>query len=333
MTIYEFAKQVGLSVATVSKAFNNYPDVSERTKNRVLQEARNIGFEPNLAAQTLTTKRSYLIGVIYNESTGEGLTHPHFSEILEHFKRTMEQNGYQIMFLSTLPDDSNRSIVQKCRYRGLDGVLVMAGDPSSEEFTELWSSGIPTVLVDFEWERQSSALCDNRMGMELIAEYLTALGHREFMYLTNPRTHPSAVDRLPALREALSARGIALAEDRIIGGTGYSFDDGYNAIVSNLPLPSEVTAVITAYDRLAFGAMHALREHGYRIPDDISITGFDNLMSEQMEFWNLTTVEQPRSEIGREAARLMLARIADSDSTERLRLPLRLIERGSCRKV
>ena len=329
LTIYEFAEHMSLSVATISKVFNGYSDVSARTRARVLLEAKRLDFEPLMAAKTISTKKSLLIGIIYSETTGEGLMHPHFSEILEHFKRTMEAQDYSILFLNKdHPSQSMRTLMQQCKYRALDGVMIMAEDPSAPQTNEVLKSDLPAVLVDFEFTNRSSVLSDNALGMHLVVDHLYALGHRKFAYVTAPLNHPSAGERFKAFRDALGRYDLTIPDEAVVGQTGYTFNDGCRAIKQ---LPDDLcgaTAVVCSYDRLAFGVIHQLQERGLRAPEDISVTGFDNLVSDQMDFWNLTTIEQPRADIGAEAGRLLLREIADGDRTP-VRLPVRLIVRGT----
>lgn len=332
-TIYDLAKSLGLSVSTASKALNGYPDINPETRRRVLEEAQRMGFEPNSAARSITTKRSYLIGIVYRED-GEGLMHPHFAEILENFRKAMEEHGYQLMFIGDSTGNVQRTILQTCRYRSLDGVLVMAVDRQKPGVEEFLNSSVPMVLVDFEWPGRNSVLSDNQGGMEQVVDHLYELGHRDFLYLSAPRHSPAGEERLMGVTRALESHGIALPPSRIVEAESFDFKSGYQAVERALKNGTEFTAVITAYDRLAFGAIYCLREHGLRVPEDVSITGFDDLNSDQMFFWQLTTVEQQRSQIGAEAARVLLKSMLErKHKAERFRLPVRLVKRATCRSI
>lgn len=334
MTIYELAQHLGLSVSTTSKALNGYPDVNEETRKRVLRAAEELGYQPSIAAQSITTKRSYLVGVLYVENTGIGLMHPHFSEILEYFKQTIEQNGYQLMFISQSTGDVKRTLLQTCRYRSLDGLLIMAADRTHPEVVEILGSDIPAVLVDFAWPPRPSVISDNIGGIRMVADYLVSLGHREFVYLAGP-IHQIAFElRKEGLIAGLLAHGISLPEERICASDGMDFQGGYEAMESMLPHLPAATAVIGAYDDMTIGALCCLRDHGIRVPEDVSITGFDNIINDQVDYWQLTTVEQPRAQIGTLAAEQLLANMQDKTCEgESVLLPVRLVERSSCRRI
>jgi len=334
MTIYKLAKHLGLSVSTTSKALNGYPDVSPETRKRVLSAAEELGYHPSIAAQSITTKRSYLVGILYAENTGTGLMHPHFSEILEYFKQTIEQNGYQLLFISQNTGKTRRTLLQSCRLRALDGLLIMAADRTQAEVIEVLQSDIPAVLVDFAWPSRPSVMSDNVGGIRLVADYLVSLGHRKFVYLAGPVQQMAFGLRRDGLIAGLKNHGITLPEDRICASGGIDFQSGYEAMASMLPLLADTTAVVGAYDDMMIGALCCLRDHGVRVPDDVSATGFDNIINDQVDYWRLTTVEQPRSQIGTLAAEQLLANMRRKTCKgESVLLPVRLMKRGSCRAV
>lgn len=334
MTIYELAEHLKLSVSTTSKALNGYPDVNEKTRKRVIKAAQELSYEPSIAAQSITTKKSYLIGVVYKETTGEGLMHPHFSEILEWFKKEIEKSGYQLMFLGENAGASHRTLLQMSRYRALDGLLIMAADRYNPGIMELLETDIPVVLVDFEWNGKPSVLSDNTMGIRMIVEYLIAAGHRQFAYLAGPCDEHAFSLRKHGLQSTLQMHALTIQDDLICESQGIDFQSGYDTMRTLIPRLKNVTAVVGAYDSLMVGAMCCLRDHGIRVPEDISLTGFDNVLGDQMNYWQLTTVEQPRAQIGALAAKQLIRNIEEKicSGTSTL-LPLRLVERASCKRL
>ncbi|MEG0049069.1 MAG: LacI family DNA-binding transcriptional regulator [Clostridia bacterium] len=332
-TIYDLASDLGLSVSTTSKAINGYTDVSMKTRERVMQRAKELGFEPSMAAKANTTKQSFLLGVIYAEK-GEGLMHPHFSEILENFRKTVEMHGYQIMFIGENNLSTNRTLLQTCRYRGVDGVLIMAFDHRVEELHQVLESDIPMVLVDYEWENCSSVISNNEDGMKRIIDYCWQQGHRDFCYIAAPKIFQAAEERLYGIKDGLKKYGIQLPEEKIVYTDEYSFKEGYDAMEKLLKRKLSSTVVVTAYDRYAFGAMYCLQEHGIKVPEELSVTGFDDLPSDQMLFWKLTTVRQQRAQIGIEAGRILLDEIQHGEKEQvRIRLDTPLVVRTSVKKI
>jgi LacI family transcriptional regulator len=333
MTIYDLAQKLGLSVSTTSKALNGYTDVKPATRERVLTAAKEMGFEPSAAARSITTKRSYLIGVIYQD-LGGGLMNPHFSEILEHFRRTVEALGYQIMFVSV----NDRTLLQNTRWRGLDGVVVMSYDEDSEQLDELLSTPIPAVLTDFDHGDCASVFSDNQAGMEVIVNYLWGMGHRNYCYVSTHLNHTSGRERFEGVRDALARRGIAEKDFRVVNATGHSYLAGYRVgeeLLSREMIGAERSlALITASDQVAFGLCSRLKENGISVPKDVSVTGFDDLSMEETNYWQLTTLRQQRMRIGQEAGKLLVRQIQEGakDSLQ-IRLPVTLVERGSVRRL
>ena len=334
MTIYDFAKELQLSAATVSKALNGYPDVGPKTRARVLAKAAELGFEPNIAARSITTKKSQLIGVLFS-NIHEGLLHPHFAEILEHFRNAVEAGNYEMVFIADQPG-KQRSLWQACQYRAVEGVLVVSYDASSEEFATLMNSPLPVVLVSYEWPGCSSVLSDNGAGMRVLVDYLYDCGHRDFAYISAPLEHVSGAgwERFAGVRDALAEKGLRLTERNTIVAASLGAKSGYNAATEMLSREMQATAVITAYDRLAVGAIDCFERSGLHVPEDISVTGFDDLPSDLDMLKSLTTMRQQRDKIGKLAAELLLKQIsAGRKLTEPIRLPVELVPRTSTKII
>ena len=186
-TIYDLSRQLGLGVSTISKALNGYSDVSEKTRQRVLEAAREMGFQPNSNAQALKTKRSRLIGVLHQDIQGGGLMHPHFGTILEYFRRSVEEHGYELMLMNQNTGRRRRSFVEQCRYRNFEGMLIMVAEQNDPDVQQLIAGEVPKVLVDAECPGQCSVLSDNVQGGIQAVEYLYAMGHRRIAHLPHRR--------------------------------------------------------------------------------------------------------------------------------------------------
>lgn len=330
-TIYDLAKALNLSVSTTSKALNGYADVSEDTRRRVLKMAEEMQFRPNISAQMLVTKRSYMIGVLFVDFENKGLAHPHFADILESFKREVERAGYQLMFLGNQVGPSKRSLLEVCEYRSLDAVLVMAADYDHPQVSELLRSQVRCVLVDFSFPGRPSILSDNRQGVTMLVDYLYGLGHRELLHIAAPRSTFSGKERADAFLSALQGKGLSAENWQVIEAGGFRFQDGYAAMERILSRGLEGTAVLCNCDALATGAIYCLTQHGLSVPQDWSVTGFDNISEEQMSLWQLTTIAQPREQIGQMAAMACLDLI-DERPTPVMdrRLPVSMVVRRSC---
>ncbi|MFU8786560.1 MAG: LacI family DNA-binding transcriptional regulator, partial [Candidatus Izemoplasmataceae bacterium] len=149
VTIKDISKKTGFSVATVSKALNNYPDISKATREEILKICSEMGYIPNFSARSLKTHRSHTIGIIFEEITNQGLQHPLFAKILESFKGLVESRGYDIMFLAKSMGKLDGSYLQHAKRKQVDGILVLCEDFNSEDMLELYESNMPLVIIDY----------------------------------------------------------------------------------------------------------------------------------------------------------------------------------------
>ena len=183
VTIKDISKKSGYSVTTVSKALNDYPDIPQKTKDKILKLCDEMGYVPNLSARSLVNKKSYTIGVIFEENTGLGLQHPLFSNILESFKNEVEKSGYDIMFLSKSMGHNKGSYYQHCLRKQVDGVLVVCAEYDSKEMHELYEGTIPTVIIDFVHGNALSITSNNELGVKQAVRYLKDLGHTKIAHI------------------------------------------------------------------------------------------------------------------------------------------------------
>lgn len=331
LTIYDLAQDLGLSVSTVSKAFNGRSDINKETREHILARARALNFEPTMAARSNTTKRSYMIGVVYSDKDEEGLLHPHFSVILENFRKTIDKKGYHLLFLGS---SQKRSLLQSCKYRGVDGVLIMAYDKNAADLKELLESGLPSVLIDFELPGISSILSDNKEGMKKIVSHCWEQGHRDFAVISMPECGNPSAERIEGIKEELLSHGCALKDDNIVYADHYSVKAGIQAMDTLLARKDlRYSVVLTTYDRLAYGAMISLANHGLRVPEDISLTGFDDLQEHNLQV-RITTLAQLRDQIGKRAAEILMNKIENPKAApESIRLETPLVVGDTVRKL
>ncbi len=337
VTIYDIAKLAGCSPATVSKAFNNYSSVKESTYKKVMEVSESLGYTPNTNARALTTKKTWLIGVIFSEDTGAGITHPHFSEILQSFKLRSSEYGYDVLFVSKQIGNKEASYLEHCKYRGLEGVLLAMDRNHVDEVQNVISSGIKCVSVEDIYPDVPTVIADYRMGSLQALEYLYLLGHRKIAHIACPLTSVAGRERYGAYLEFLNSKGLEVNPKYIIETDVFSAEEGTKAAVKLLQqcwddLP---TAVFVGYDDIAFSAMSTIQSQGFRIPEDISVVGFDNLKLSCYMSPALTTVHQDRATIGRTAADRLIQLIENKPIEDALdvRIPTKLIVRNSCTRV
>ncbi|MCL6603384.1 MAG: LacI family transcriptional regulator [Paenibacillus sp.] len=330
-TIYDIAKKTGYSPTTVSKAFNNYSDVREKTRQDILRTAQEMGYIPNAHARTLTTKKSWTIGILFVETTGAGIRHPFFSAVIESFKQVAVSKGYDLMFISKDVGGKQSGYLENCRTRGVDGVVVFLSDYTDPYFQELLDSNIPTVIMDFETTQSHTVCSDNSAGALQAMEYLVSLGHRKIAHISGGmNTFPGSRRQL-GYEQALEQWDLVRHDSYIVTGEFYTLESGYEAMKQLLQLPERPTAVFASGDLLALGAMMAVKDSGLSVPDDISIMGYDDVDLAKYVTPALTTVRQDTALLGSRAAEILFDTINGSQSEHQaLVLPTKVIVRDSC---
>ncbi|AJS58905.1 LacI family DNA-binding transcriptional regulator [Paenibacillus sp. IHBB 10380] len=333
-TIYDIAKKTGYSPTTVSKVFNNYTDVRERTRQAILQAAKELGYLPNAHARTLTTKKSWTIGVLFVESSGMGMQHPFFSAVIESFKQVAVSKGYALMFISKDVGGKQSGYLENCKIRGVDGVVVILSDYEDPYFKELLDSDIPCVILDYDTSQAHTVYSDNIEGSLLAVKYLHSLGHRRIAHISGGMNTFAGSNRVQGYELAMTSLNLEKKECYIVHSGYYSIESGYAAMMELLDLQDRPTAVFVAGDHLALGAIRAAKERGLNIPNDLSIVGFDNIELSQYITPALTTIAQDTVLMGSEAADMLIRSIDDPTlDLESLLVPVKLVVRDSCSLV
>lgn len=332
VTIYDIAKKTGYSPATVSKALNNYSDIGSKTKEAILKIAKEMGYTPNYNAKALITKKSWMIGVLYSVDQGMGLEHPLYGGVVEGFKSRVEEEGYEIIFITRNLGGRPMSYLEHCRHRGVDGVFLTVTNQDDPDVMELINSGITCVSSDFVHPNLPSVISDNKLGSIEGMEYVLSLGHKRIAHIAGPTDHIASVERLEAYKAALLKAGIEYDNNLVAYGSKYDNKTGYNCMKELLAKNKDVpTAVFAACDSIAFGAILAAREAGYLVPEDISFLGFDDY--DNAAYFNppLTTLRQHKRTLGKTAAEVLLTLIRGEEVDNMdIRVPVDLKIRSSC---
>lgn len=337
VTIYDIAKLVGCSPATVSKAFNNYKGVNTDTYNRVMDAADELGYTPNTNARALATKKTWLLGVLFSEELSTGIVHPHFSEILQNFQSRAGDYGYDVVFVNKRLGNKEASYYEHCMYRGVDGVLLAAGAIYTDEIECVLQSDLKSVSVEMIYPNKYTILSDNRMGTLQALEYLYFLGHRKIAHIACPTYSVAGIERFKAYKEFMESKSLDTSLKYYVKAKDFSHEAGGTAASELLQkcwddLP---TAVFVAYDDIACSAMATFKNQGFRIPEDLSIIGFDNILVSRYISPSLTTIEQDRATIGKKSAEVLITMIENDTVEEELeiRIPTKLIVRDSCARL
>lgn len=294
----DISKVCGVSIATVSKALNNHKDIGEETKAQVKQVAKELGYFPNSSARALKTNRTYNIGVLFVDEARSGLTHDYFANVLDSFKSTVESKGYDITFINGSKNGRSRmTYLEHCRYRGFDGVIAACVNFYDPEVEELVRGDIPVVTVDHLFHNRIAILSDNVKGMRDLFTYMYRQGHRKIAYIHGA---DSAVtrSRLSSFYKTAEELGVYIP-DEYVGEAAYR-DTMHAGIVTEqmLDLKNPPTCILYPDDFSCFGGINMIKERGFRIPEDISVAGYDGIRVGRHIEPQLTTLKQDTNRIG-----------------------------------
>lgn len=315
VSMKDISAACGVSVATVSKALNDHRDIGEKTKERIRQTAKEMGYFPNSAAQALKTNRTYNIGVLFVDEARSGLTHDYFSYVLDSFKRTAEEYGYDITFINCSKSDRNRmSYLEHAKHRGVDGVVVACIDFHDPEIMELVRSDIPVVTIDYIFNNRIAVVSDNVNGMNQLLTYVYDKGHRRIAYIHGA---DSAVtqSRLTSFYKTAKDLGLEIPEEYILEAAYRNTKETFKRTLELLDLPQPPTCILYPDDFASYGGMNAIQARGLRIPEDISVVGYDGIPAARHIEPKLTTLKQDTERIGSEAARNLISLIEEPKST------------------
>ena len=314
VSMKEIAKRCNVSVASVSKALNGYSDISEETRNFILKTASEMGYLPNSSARTLKTRRSYNLGVMFVDEAMSGLTHDYFNHVLESFKRTAEEKGYDITFTSGNVCGQKMSYYEHCRYRGVDGVVIACINFSTKEVRELVRSEIPIVTIDHVFDGRIAVVSNNIQGMEELVSYVYEQGHRKIAYIHGEDSSVTR-SRLNSFYRTLQRKGVDVPEEYDREIPYRDADKAAQATAELLNLPDPPTCILYPDDFSALGGINEIRERGLRIPEDISIAGYDGITLASVLEPKLTTICQDTAAIGRIAAEKLIELIENPKTT------------------
>lgn len=311
VTIKDVAKKAGVSIAIVSKALNDYPDVSPKTKKKVLKIAEEMNYSPNIVAKNLSSKQQKTIGMITSGLLNtEGKDDSNTFDMIKGVYIGVEENQYELaIYLTDTMKQKEKSYARFCRERNIGGVVLMGIRVDDPYFTELLDTNIPCVLVDINTEKVfdniGSVSTDNYQASYEMANYLLERNHRNIVVMAGSKTAYVNIIRLNGVENAFEKYGLELSDDKVLYGN-FSEKDAYVKAKEYLENAQVMpTAFLCFSDIMAYGVMKAVKEMELEIPTDISITGFDGLVINEFTQPPLTTVKQDFFELGRQSALLL----------------------------
>jgi LacI family transcriptional regulator len=298
-----------VSIATVSRTINGVPTVDKELADRVWKAIRGLNYYPNVQARSLVSGRSRIFGLLISD-----ITNPFFPELIQGFENVAIENGYDIMISSTNHNLARmESCVRRLLERNVEGVAVMTfgkKNPFIEEFT---SRNLPLVFVDYAPDNpQASALKVNyREGIQQAMQYLATLGHTEIAFISGPLEESTCQLRKEAFLASIEQLQIPVRPDLILGGT-HRLEGGMEAAARLLERKHLPTAIMCSNDMTAIGVLRTLTLQGIRVPEDVSVIGFDDIHLSEFVYPPLTTVHMSRNEIARAAFNALRSTVEDS---------------------
>ncbi len=324
VTLGMVAQASGVSPSTVSRILNGTAVVSQEKREAIDRAIAELGFVPNPIARGLAGGRTFSIGVVT-----QALDSPFYGVALRGIEEALSPMGYSPLFVSGEWNAKEESrCIEVLRSRMVDGMIILTGRLSDDALRDL-SASMPVVVTGRNLNEANlfSLNFNNFEGARLATHHLLALGHRRIAFIAGDPLHPDANERLRGYRSALKAAGVRFEQGLVLPGK-YHEESGLMAVEQLIDSRVPYTAIFAANDQMAFGAALGLHRRGLRVPDDISLVGFDDLAGASHSIPPLTTIHQAALELGRSAACALLQLLAGKRPTEVLPEP-RLIVRGS----
>jgi LacI family transcriptional regulator len=330
VTIRDVARLANVHPGTVSRALNEQTRrlVNAETAERVIRAAEELGYRPNPIARGLKTNRSYTVGVLIPD-----MTNPLFPPIMRSIEDRLGGAGYTLLTVNTDNDaDRERNHIDALLARQVDGLISATARLDVALLAEVAAGGVPVILINRSFENGSlpSVTVDDRRGIGLAVQHVIALGHERIGHLGGPQNVSTGHLRHLGFLDAMRAAGLDARTERITFSAAYSESEGARACEELLAREPQVTAIITANDRLAIGCYDSLHARGLGCPEDVSVVGFNDMPLVDRLHPPLTTVRIPQREIGEVAADLLLTSLGDAPSpAEQILLEPELVVRGS----
>ncbi len=325
VSITDIAKAAGVSPSTVSRALQDHPRISVQKRTAIRALAQEMGYQPSQIARSLVTGRTRTIGVVITD-----VTDPFVAEVLEGAEQASREAGYSLLFATSRRDPGQEIVAARLLLgRQVDGMIVISSR-NAEQYSELLkSNGTPLVLVNNELDKVNahSVRTDNSEGIRQALTYLVGLGHTRIAFVAGPPGGRSSGERLQAFRKGCASLGAAEASALVIEGSGF-LEDGQRAFAELAGWPRVPSAVVCYNDLTAIGLLAAAQAAGVRVPEELSVVGYDNIPLSAFTVPPLTTVEQPKQALGRLAVQSCIRALSEA-TVRNVILPSRLIIRGS----
>ena len=330
-TSRDVAERAGVSIATVSRVLNASPHVRPGVRRQVLRVVKQLNYQPNRTAQRLRAKQSKVIGLIISD-----IQNPFFTSVVRGIEDVAYAHGYSLVLCNSDEDTEKEKLyIAVMRAEAVAGVILTSTTESNPHVADLLAHHIPVIAMDrrIKNHKLDSVCVSNAQGAFAAVSHLIELGHRRIGFIGMPLTRTPGKERLAGYENALREYGLPRSRQLICLANAKQ-QGGHNAALELLKRQPNLTALFAANNLMTLGALDALCERALKIPDDISVVGFDDMPWAALLHPSLTAVAQPTYELGQKAAELLLARLQNPDKpTANVQLATTLIVRGSYGKA
>lgn len=311
-TLEDIAEKSGYSRSTVSRVINGEPGVSKKARQQITRVIKELNFHPNQAARALATGKINTIGLLIPETVKFIFTDPFFSVLAQGISKACEDNGYALLLWLAEPEIERSSIKKYLSHGIVDGFIAASINFDEPMIDTLLESNLPFVIIGrhaYEYDLNFVDL-DNLGGSELATQHLVECGYKRIATITGPQDMFVGEERLSGYFNILHKNGLLIDDNLIVEGD-FSQDSGYNG--ARKLLAHKPDAIFAASDVMAIGAMHAIREAGLRIPEDVAVIGFDDISQAALQTPTLTTIHQPIHQMGYIAVQTLLKAMDNPD--------------------
>lgn len=336
-TLKDVAKKAGVAASTVSRVINDSPRISEETKFKVRKIMDEIGYHPNINARNLVKQRSHNLGLVIPYSTEEAFADPFYSEILRGIGVLAHSKGFNLLLLtSNGEDEEKKTVLNAVRGKQIDGVLLLRAKKEDELINELNKLDFPFVIVGRPEAKDKSYWVnnDNIAASESVVDYLIENGHRNIAMIVGDENYIMNEDRLQGYKNSFRKHNLKVNQDLVVQSKKIDYQSIYLLCQQMIKDHPEITAFYAMSDTMAYTIMQAVNDLQLKIPEDISIVGFNNNPMSKMVSPPLTTVDINIYLLGNKATELLIGVINGKiDNYEHTIVPANIIERDSCKKL
>lgn len=333
ISAYDVAEKAKVSQSTVSRVLNNYPHIKETTRKKVLKAIEELGFTRDEIARSLASNKTRTIGLIVGD-----ITNPFFAESAKVITGKAQEMQYDVILCNTNHSEENlNKYIQTLKGKRVDGIIIAAANKDNEQIKELYDQGFPVVLFNsiLEHQKANYIAVDNYKGAKLAVKHLYNLNHRQIAYIAGPSTYVTTHLRNLGYQDALKELGIAINTDYIYS-QNFSYNEVYQFTKKLLNSPNRPTGFFAASDQMALAVLDAAASENIKVPQELSVVGFDDIDLAKNQYIGLTTITQPKEKMATlvlEKLLLLIERTENQEEGFRIILEPDLVQRKTTASI